>query len=81
MSKLFPKLFEPPVLGGVKPNNRIMKAPQYMGLANPNGSVTEGMLQYYKQVAPSRSAMVIVEYARRLVLLRLEQVLSRICAN
>ena len=63
MSKLFPRLFEPTVLGGMKLKNRIMKAPQHMGFANPDGSVTEGMLQYYKQVALGGSAMVIVEYA------------------
>ncbi len=63
MSKLFPRLFEPSVLGGMKLKNRIMKAPQHMGLANPDGSVTERMLQYYKQVALGGTGMVIVEYA------------------
>ena len=73
MSKLFPELFESTVLGAMKPKNLIMKARQYMGLTNPNSSVAEGMLPYYRQVAPRRSAMVIVEYARRLVLLGLEK--------
>jgi 2,4-dienoyl-CoA reductase-like NADH-dependent reductase (Old Yellow Enzyme family)/thioredoxin reductase len=63
MSKLFPRLFEPSVLAGIRLKNRIMKAPQHMGLANPDGSVTEGMLQYYKRVAQGGAGMVIVEYA------------------
>jgi 2,4-dienoyl-CoA reductase-like NADH-dependent reductase (Old Yellow Enzyme family)/thioredoxin reductase len=63
MSKLFPKLFEPSNLGGIRLKNRIMKAPQHMGLANPDGSVTERMLQYYKNVALGGAGMIIVEYA------------------
>ena len=63
MSKLFPKLFEPSDLGGIKLKNRIIKAPQHMGLANPDGSVTERMLQYYKDVALGGVGMVLVEYA------------------
>jgi 2,4-dienoyl-CoA reductase-like NADH-dependent reductase (Old Yellow Enzyme family)/thioredoxin reductase len=63
MSKLFPKLFEPSTLGGIRLKNRIMKAPQHMGLANPDGSVTERMLQYYKNVALGGAGMIIVEYA------------------
>ncbi|MGD0663280.1 MAG: FAD-dependent oxidoreductase, partial [Syntrophorhabdales bacterium] len=63
MSKLFPKLFESSSLGGIKLKNRIIKAPQHMGLANPDGSVTERMLQYYKNVALGGAGMIIVEYA------------------
>jgi 2,4-dienoyl-CoA reductase-like NADH-dependent reductase (Old Yellow Enzyme family)/thioredoxin reductase len=63
MSKLFPKLFEPSNLGGIELKNRIIKAPQHMGLANPDGSVTERMLQYYKNVALGGAGMIIVEYA------------------
>ena len=63
MSRLFPKLFESSSLGGIKLKNRIIKAPQHMGLANPDGSVTERMLQYYKNVALGGAAMIIVEYA------------------
>jgi len=63
MSKLFPKLFESSSLGGIKLKNRIIKAPQHTGLANPDGSVTERMLQYYKNVALGGAGMIIVEYA------------------
>jgi 2,4-dienoyl-CoA reductase-like NADH-dependent reductase (Old Yellow Enzyme family)/thioredoxin reductase len=63
MSRLFPKLFESSDLGGIKLKNRIMKAPQHMGLANPDGSVTERMLQYYKNVALGGAGLIIVEYA------------------
>jgi 2,4-dienoyl-CoA reductase-like NADH-dependent reductase (Old Yellow Enzyme family)/thioredoxin reductase len=43
--------------------NRIIKAAQHTGLANPDGSVTERMLRYYKEVAAGGVALVIVEYA------------------
>ena len=43
--------------------NRIIKAPQHTGLANPDGSITERMLRYYKEVAQGGCAMVVVEYA------------------
>ena len=63
MNKMFPKLFEPTDCGGMRLKNRIFKAPQHTGLANPDGSVTERMLKYYKRVALGGVAMVIVEYA------------------
>lgn len=39
--------------------NRIIKAPQYTGLANPDGLVTDRMLRYYKEVASRGLSMVI----------------------
>ncbi|OFV80001.1 MAG: NADH oxidase [Acidobacteria bacterium RBG_16_64_8] len=63
MQTSFPKLFEPGCLGNVALKNRVIKAPQHTGLANPDGSVTERMLRYYKSVAVGGVGMVIVEYA------------------
>lgn len=63
MGRAFPKLFEPGVIGNIKLKNRIIKAPQHTGLANPDGSVTDRMLRYYKEVATGGAGMVIVEYA------------------
>ena len=48
---MFPRLFEPGCIGGVNLKNRVIKAPQHTGLANPDGSVTGRMLRYYKEVA------------------------------
>lgn len=59
----FPRLFEPGMMGNVGLKNRVIKAPQHTGLANPDGSVTERMLRYYKDVAMGGVGMVIVEYA------------------
>ena len=63
MQRSFPRLFEPGRIGNVELKNRILKAPQHTGLANPDGSVTERMLRYYREVARGGAAMVIVEYA------------------
>ena len=63
MQTNFPKLFEPGWIGNVRLKNRVIKAPQHTGLANPDGSVTDRMLRYYKDVASGGVSMVIVEYA------------------
>src|SRR4030042_6434611 len=59
----FPRLFEPGFIGNIPLKNRVIKAPQHTGLANPDGSVTERMLRYYKNVASGGVSMVIAEYA------------------
>lgn len=63
MDTLFPRLAEPGYIGNTKLKNRIIKAPQHTGLANPDGSVTERMLRHYRELARGGAAMVIVEYA------------------
>lgn len=63
MQKLFPKLSEPGQIADMQLKNRIIKAPQHTGLANPDGSVTDRMLRYYKGVARGGVSMIIVEYA------------------
>jgi 2,4-dienoyl-CoA reductase-like NADH-dependent reductase (Old Yellow Enzyme family)/thioredoxin reductase len=63
MQTRFPRLSEPGRIGNIRLNNRIIKAPQHTGLANPDGSVTERMLRHYKELAKGGAAMVIVEYA------------------
>ncbi len=63
METSFPRLFQPGRIGNVSLKNRILKAPQHTGLANPDGSITDRMLRYYKDVAQGGAAMVIVEYA------------------
>lgn len=63
MASAYPKLLEPGVIGNIRLKNRIIKAPQHTGLANPDGSVTDRMIRYYKEVAMGGPSMVIVEYA------------------
>jgi 2,4-dienoyl-CoA reductase-like NADH-dependent reductase (Old Yellow Enzyme family)/thioredoxin reductase len=63
MKTNFPKLFEPGWIGNVQLKNRVIKAPQHTGLANPDGSITERMLRYYRDVASGGVSMVIAEYA------------------
>ncbi|MFC1860828.1 FAD-dependent oxidoreductase [Chloroflexota bacterium] len=63
MSTMFPKLFEPGRIGQMKVKNRIIKAPQHTCLAAPDGTVTERLIRYYKEVACGGAGLVIVEYA------------------
>jgi 2,4-dienoyl-CoA reductase-like NADH-dependent reductase (Old Yellow Enzyme family)/thioredoxin reductase len=63
MQTSFPRLFQPGRIADIALKNRIIKAPQHTGLANPDGSITDRMLRYYKDVAQGGAAMVIVEYA------------------
>ncbi len=63
MKTMFPRLCEPGSIGNIRLKNRIVKAPQHTGLSNPDGSVTERMLRYYKDVASGGVSMVVVEYA------------------
>jgi 2,4-dienoyl-CoA reductase-like NADH-dependent reductase (Old Yellow Enzyme family)/thioredoxin reductase len=59
----FPRLLEPGRIGNLRLKNRIVKAPQHTGLANPDGSVTGRLLRYYETVARGGVGMAIVEYA------------------
>ncbi len=63
MSTMFPKLFETEKIGGMKLKNRIIKAPQHTGLSAPDGSITERLIRYYKEVALGGVGLIIVEYA------------------
>lgn len=63
MTIMFPKLFEPGQIGRLKLKNRTLKGPTHTGLANPDGSVSDRMLRYYKEVAAGGVGMIIVEYA------------------
>ncbi len=63
MQASFPRLSEPGWIGNVRLKNRVLKAPQHTGLANPDGSITDRLLRYYKEVASGGVGMVIVEYA------------------
>ena len=59
----FPRLFEPGRIARIALKNRIIKAPQHTGLANPDGSITDRLLRYYKEVAGGGCALIVAEYA------------------
>ena len=63
MQTSFPRLSEPGWIRNLRLKNRVIKAPQHTGLANPDGSVTDRMLRYYRDVASGGVGMVIAEYA------------------
>ncbi len=63
MNTTFPRLFEPGRIGSVSLKNRLVKAPQHTGLANPDGSITERLLRHYKELALGGVGLIVVEYA------------------
>lgn len=63
MRTSFPKLSMPGRIGNVQLKNRIIKAPQHTGLANPDGSITSRLIRHYKELAMGGAGMVIVEYS------------------
>ena len=62
MNQVFPKLFEHGKIGKLELKNRILKAPQFTHLGARDGSVTERLIRYYKEVARGGRALVIVEF-------------------
>jgi len=60
---MFPRLFEKGKIGSLVLDNRIMKAPTFGCMANPDGSVTERLIRSYEEVARGGVGLVIVESA------------------
>ncbi len=61
MNNAFTKLFECGRIGQMELKNRIIKAPQWTLLGARDGSVTERLIRYYKEIARGGAALVIVE--------------------
>ncbi|MGJ9385736.1 FAD-dependent oxidoreductase [Salipaludibacillus sp. CF4.18] len=57
------KLFTPGEIGTVQLKNRIVKAPQSTGLSNMDGTVSERLVRFYKEIARGGTGLVIVEYS------------------
>jgi 2,4-dienoyl-CoA reductase-like NADH-dependent reductase (Old Yellow Enzyme family) len=56
-------LFEPIRIKGLSLKNRLTMAPLYLGYANPDGTVSDLMVDHYREMAASGVAMVVVENA------------------
>lgn len=61
--KNFPMLFSPLKAGSLTLKNRITMPPLYLGYANPDGSVSEIMVEHYRQMAASGASLIVVENA------------------
>ena len=59
----FPKLFEPGCIGKLKLTNRFLQAPLATAYANPDGSVNQRLLNYYRERAKGGVSLIIVEFA------------------
>ena len=46
MSNLYPNLLSPGKIGNLTLKNRIMKAPQFSGMSNKDGTVSERLIRY-----------------------------------
>ena len=60
---IYPNLFKPMKLKGLRLKNRITMAPLYLGYAAAGGTVSPLLLYHYKLMAQSGAAMIVVENA------------------
>lgn len=60
---VYPNLFRPVTIKGLRLKNRITMAPLYLGYAGPGGTVSELLLDHYGCMAQSGAAMIVVENA------------------
>ena len=60
---VYPKLFRPITINGLRLKNRITMAPLYLGYAGPGGKVSPLLLDHYSRMAKSGAAMIVVENA------------------
>ena len=60
---IFKKLLEPGYIGKVRVKNRIIQAPMRTGFATRDGSVTQRLLNYYRERAQGGTGLIIVEYS------------------
>jgi len=56
------KILDPVQIGTIKIKNRIVMAPMCTRLANPDGSVSPRLIEYYEARAAGGAGMIIVEY-------------------
>ena len=57
------KLFESVQIQGMRLKNRMTMAPLFLGYAHPDGTVSDMLLQHYREMAASGVALVVVENA------------------
>ena len=60
---VYPNLFKPLNLKGLRLKNRITMAPLYLGYATEGGRMSRLLLYHYKEMARSGTAMIMVENA------------------
>jgi len=60
---IYPNLFKPMKLKGLRLKNRITMAPLYLGYAAYGGTISPLLLYHYKLMAQSGAAMIVVENA------------------
>ncbi|UCD77228.1 MAG: NADH:flavin oxidoreductase [Desulfobacterales bacterium] len=60
---VYPNLFKPLNLNGLRLKNRITMAPLYLGYAAAGGKISPLLLYHYKLMAQSGTAMIMVENA------------------
>ena len=60
---VYPNLFKPLKINGLKLKNRMTMAPLYLGYAELGGKVSPLMLYHYKLMAQSGAALIVVENA------------------
>ncbi|MFC1814509.1 NADH:flavin oxidoreductase [Thermodesulfobacteriota bacterium] len=60
---VYPKIFRPITIKGLRLKNRITMVPLYLGYAGPGGTVSPLLLDHYARMAQSGAALIVVENA------------------
>lgn len=61
--KAYPELFAPGYIGRILVKNRIVMAPMLVSYANPDGEVSDALVEYYEARARGGAGLIIVEAA------------------
>lgn len=58
---VYPNLFKPLTVGGIRLKNRITMAPVYLGYAAMGGKISPLLLEHYRLMAESGASLIVVE--------------------
>ncbi|MDD3022669.1 MAG: hypothetical protein PHE26_02070, partial [Syntrophomonadaceae bacterium] len=61
--KSYPDLFSPGYIGNMLIKNRVVMAPMLVSYANPDGEVSDALVEYYEARARGGVGLIIVEAA------------------
>ncbi len=59
----FPHLFTPGRIGRMDVRNRVVRSPQSTATANPDGTVTQRMVDHYRELGQGGAGLVVVEFS------------------
>ncbi len=58
----YPNLFSPLKVAGIELTNCVIMAPMYLGMASPDGTANNVLIDHYREMGSSGAGMVVVEH-------------------